>query len=61
MLQGNRFKILYTNTFILPSKQERNILLCTQCLKFALKSCILILAIFTNFCYIKIDLSGNTV
>ena len=27
MLQGNRFKILYTNTFILPSKQERNILL----------------------------------
>ena len=26
MLQGNRFKILYTNTFILPSKQERNIL-----------------------------------
>ena len=30
MLQGNRFKILYTNTFILPSKQERNILLCNS-------------------------------
>ena len=31
MLQGNRFKILYTNTFSLALKQERNFfLLCSS-------------------------------